>query len=33
MQRRVAEAAGEITSAELLLGRNCDVFDEITSAK
>lgn len=33
MQRRVAEAAGEITSAELLLGRNCDLFDEITTAK
>ena len=33
MQRRVAEAAAEISSAELLLGRNCDMFDEITAAK
>jgi len=33
MQRRVAEASGEIVAAELLLGRNCDIFDEITEAK
>ncbi len=33
MQRRVAEASGEIVAAELLLGRNCDSFDEITEAK
>ena len=33
MQRRVAEAQGEITSAELLLARNCDLFDEIAAAK
>ena len=33
MQRRVAEASGEIVAAELLLGRNCDNFDEITEAK
>lgn len=33
MQRRVAEASGEIVAAELLLGRNCDLFDEITEAK
>lgn len=32
MQRRVAEASGEIVAAELLLGRNCDSFDEITEA-
>jgi alkylation response protein AidB-like acyl-CoA dehydrogenase len=32
-QRRVAEAAEEITSAELLIGRNCDMFDSIAAAK
>lgn len=33
IQRRVAEASGEITTAELLLGRNCDIFDEISAAR
>lgn len=33
MQSRVAEASAEITSAELMIGRNCDMFDEITAAK
>ncbi|MBQ0721515.1 MAG: hypothetical protein KBT88_01210 [Gammaproteobacteria bacterium] len=33
MQRRVAEASGEISTAELILARNCDMFDEITVAK
>ena len=33
MQSRVAEASGEITAAELLVGRNCDMFDEIAAAK
>jgi len=32
MQRRVAEASGEIVTAELLLGRNCDIFDKIAEA-
>jgi len=33
MQRRVAEASAEINAAELLLGRNCDLFDAITEAQ
>ena len=33
MQRRVAEASGEICAAELIVARNCDMFDEITAAK
>jgi alkylation response protein AidB-like acyl-CoA dehydrogenase len=33
MQRRVAEASGEITAAELLIARNCDMFDEISSTR
>lgn len=32
-QRRVAEASEEITAAELLIGRNCDMFDAIAAAK
>ncbi len=33
MQSRVAEAYGEITAAELMIGRNCDMFDAIAAAK
>jgi alkylation response protein AidB-like acyl-CoA dehydrogenase len=33
MQRRLAESSAEITSAELLIGRNCDLFDAIAIAK
>ncbi len=33
IQRRVAEASGEITTAELLLGRSCDILDAISASK
>ncbi len=33
VQSRVAEAYGEITAAELMIGRNCDMFDAIAAAK
>lgn len=33
MQRRVAEASVELTSAELLVGANCDAFDDIAARR